>query len=342
MPSKLVIVESPAKARTIAGFLGRGFVVESVDRARARPAQRRHGGPRGAEGRGLGPARRGRPPRLQAPLRRPRRPSRRRSPSCAACSRRRTSSTWPPTRTARGSRSPGICSRCCSPGCRCGAWSSTRSPPAPSASRWPSRATSTGCWSTPRRPAASSIASSATRCRRCCGRWCAPASRQGGCRARPSASWWSGSGSGCASAPRRSGTWRGSSPLALPRRAGSVRRSPRSNGQRVASGKDFDAAGRPRNGNALVLDRAAAEALVADLAGAAFVVRVGGAQALPALPLPALPHRHPAAGGGPAAALLRPAHHAGGPAPLRERVHHLHAHRLHRPRRLRRWRRPGR
>ena len=45
------------------------------------------------------------------------------------------------------------------------------------------------------------------------------------------------------------------------------------NGQRVASGKDFDAAGRPRNGSALVLDRAAAEALVADLAGAAFVVR---------------------------------------------------------------------
>ena len=44
-------------------------------------------------------------------------------------------------------------------------------------------------------------------------------------------------------------------------------------GQRVASGKDFDAAGLPRNGSALVLDREAAEALVDDLAGAAFAVR---------------------------------------------------------------------
>ena len=44
-------------------------------------------------------------------------------------------------------------------------------------------------------------------------------------------------------------------------------------GRRVASGKDFDATGHPRNGNALVLDRAAAEALVDDLAGAAFAVR---------------------------------------------------------------------
>ena len=28
-PRRLVIVESPAKARTIAGYLGRGYVVES-------------------------------------------------------------------------------------------------------------------------------------------------------------------------------------------------------------------------------------------------------------------------------------------------------------------------
>jgi len=43
-------------------------------------------------------------------------------------------------------------------------------------------------------------------------------------------------------------------------------------GQRVASGRDFDATGHPRN-DALVLDRAAAEALAADLAGADFTVR---------------------------------------------------------------------
>ena len=44
-------------------------------------------------------------------------------------------------------------------------------------------------------------------------------------------------------------------------------------GRRVASGKDFDASGRARNGGAVVLDRAAAEGVVADLAGAAFAVR---------------------------------------------------------------------
>jgi DNA topoisomerase-1 len=44
-------------------------------------------------------------------------------------------------------------------------------------------------------------------------------------------------------------------------------------GRRVAAGRDFDATGRPRNGGALVLDRAAAQALVGDLAGAAFAVR---------------------------------------------------------------------
>ena len=37
---KLVIVESPAKAKTIAGYLGRGYVVESLDRAHPRPARR--------------------------------------------------------------------------------------------------------------------------------------------------------------------------------------------------------------------------------------------------------------------------------------------------------------
>jgi DNA topoisomerase-1 len=44
-------------------------------------------------------------------------------------------------------------------------------------------------------------------------------------------------------------------------------------GRRVASGKDFDATGHSRNGGVLVLDRAAAEALVGDLSRADFTVR---------------------------------------------------------------------
>jgi DNA topoisomerase I len=44
-------------------------------------------------------------------------------------------------------------------------------------------------------------------------------------------------------------------------------------GKRVAAGRDFDASGRARNGGTVVLDRAAAEAVVADLARAAFAVR---------------------------------------------------------------------
>ena len=44
-------------------------------------------------------------------------------------------------------------------------------------------------------------------------------------------------------------------------------------GRRVASGKDFDASGRARNDGVVVLDRAAAESVVADLDEAGFAVR---------------------------------------------------------------------
>ena len=46
MAHKLVIVESPAKARTIEGYLGRGYVVESsIGHIRDLPAERgRHPG----------------------------------------------------------------------------------------------------------------------------------------------------------------------------------------------------------------------------------------------------------------------------------------------------------
>ena len=55
---------------------------------------------------------------------------------------------------------------------------------------------------------------------------------------------------------------------------------------------------------------------------------LGGVQALPPLAVPAVPHHHPAAGGEPQARDERQRHHVGGPAALRERLHHLHAYRL--------------
>ena len=56
MPKPLVIVESPAKARTIAGFLGGDYVVESSDRPHPRPAPQRAGDPGRLQGRVVGRA----------------------------------------------------------------------------------------------------------------------------------------------------------------------------------------------------------------------------------------------------------------------------------------------
>jgi len=86
-------------------------------------------------------------------------PSGRRSPSCAACSRRRTSSTWRPTRIARGvdrlasarGAAPRVpVRRLVFHEITAGAIRQALAQPA----------TSTGCWSMPRKPAASSTASS--------------------------------------------------------------------------------------------------------------------------------------------------------------------------------------
>ena len=54
-------------------------------------------------------------------------------------------------------------------------------------------------------------------------------------------------------------------------------------------------------------------------------------QALHVAAVSAVHHQHAAAGGQPQVRLHRPAHDAGGPEPLRERPHHLHADRLDQP-----------
>ena len=65
-----MIVESPAKAKTIAGYLGHRLRRRVVDRPHPRPAEQRLGDPRQVQGRGLGAARRRRRQRLRAALRR--------------------------------------------------------------------------------------------------------------------------------------------------------------------------------------------------------------------------------------------------------------------------------
>ena len=69
MPKPLVIVESPAKAKTIAGFLGADYVVESsIGHIRDLPRSPRS--PGRLQGGALGPPRCRRRQRLQAPVRR--------------------------------------------------------------------------------------------------------------------------------------------------------------------------------------------------------------------------------------------------------------------------------
>ncbi|GAB3852481.1 hypothetical protein GCM10029963_42140 [Micromonospora andamanensis] len=65
---------------------------------------------------------------------------------------------------------------------------------------------STGISWTPRKPGASSTGSTATRFPRCCGRRSCRSSRRAGCSPWPPASWSSGSGSGWPSAPPSTGT----------------------------------------------------------------------------------------------------------------------------------------
>ena len=103
--------------------------------------------------------------------------------------------------------------------------------------------------------------------------------------------------------------------------------------RRVAGGSDFGPDGllKSKKDERVHLDRLAAESLV-DGARRHVVRRpLGRGQALPPLAVRALPHHHAPAGGQPQARDDRLGGHVGRAAALRERLHHLHAHRLHHP-----------
>ena len=129
--TRLVIVESPAKARTIAGYLGTGTWSSP---ASATSATCRTGPPRSrpSTARSRGPASGSTSTTTSRRSTSSRTTSASRSPSSRTCSRTPTNSCSPPMRTARARPSPGTCSRSSSPRSRTTGWSSTRSPRKPS------------------------------------------------------------------------------------------------------------------------------------------------------------------------------------------------------------------
>ena len=103
-------------------------------------------------------------------------------------------------------------------------------------------------------------------------------------------------------------------------------------GARVARGSDFGPDGLLKasaEGKVVHLDRTRAESAGRRPAGHDVRRPLGRVQALPPLAVRAVPHHHPAAGGQPQARHERVDDHVGGAAALRERLHHLHAYRLH-------------
>ena len=98
-------------------------------------------------------------------------------------------------------------------------------------------------------------------------------------------------------------------------------------GKRVAQGRDFGDDGQLKS-DILALDEGAARSL-ADGAHRRVVRRpLGGREAVPAKPCCAVHDLDAAAGGEPEAPVLLPDDDARRPAALRERLHHVHAHRL--------------
>ena len=209
---RLVIVESPTKAKTIAGYLGAGYDVRGQRRAHPRPADARASCRRRRRRAASASSRvdvdNGFEPLYVVDAGQEDEGRRAEAGAQGAP----TSSSSRPTRTARARPSPGTCCEVLEPKVpvhRMVFHEITRDAIREAVEQHPRRSTST--WSTPRRPGASSTGSTATRSPRCCGARSARACRPAACSRSPPGWSSSASGSGWRSAPPRTGTSRRSS-----------------------------------------------------------------------------------------------------------------------------------
>ena len=182
----LVIVESPAKARTIGKFLGSGLHGRGEHRPRPRPAAGRQADSGPIQGRAVVEPGRQRQRQLHADLHRSAGQEQADQAAQGPAQRRPTPSIWRRTRTAKARPSVGTCWRCSSRRCRSigSCFTKSRKDAIQAALAVAARRR--------RRPGAgpgnaphSRSAVSATKCRRCCGARCGRSSRPAACRASP-------------------------------------------------------------------------------------------------------------------------------------------------------------
>ena len=112
-------------------------------------------------------------------------------------------------------------------------------------------------------------------------------------------------------------------------------------GAKVASGRDFNDDGELTARNVVHLNEELAASLAAGLQDRRLPCPLGRHQAVHPPSGGAVHHLHAAAGGRPQTALLLQEHHAGGPAAVRKRLHHLYAYGLVRTERRGRYRGPA-
>ena len=184
------------------------------------------------------------------------------------------------------------------------------------------RASSTSDSWTPRRRGGSSTGCTGTRCRRSCGRRSRAGSPPAGCSRSPHDSRSSASASASRSFPPSTGTSRQLRP-------GSVRGATLSvDGKRVAQGRDFAPDGDARREARPARRGRLHERSRNALAGRGVQRQEARGEAVPPTPGSSVQNRNAPARGEPQAPLLGADDDAGRPAPVRVRLHHVHANRL--------------